>query len=36
MQKEKYDDEQDRLHEELKNVKAQPHPGEDVPQDDAE
>lgn len=31
---EKYDDEEDRLTDELKNIKAQPHPGEDTPQDE--
>ena len=33
---EKYDDAQDKANDELKNIKAQPHPGEDAPQDDAE
>lgn len=33
---EKYDDAQDKANDELKNIKAQSHPGEDTPQDDAE
>ena len=31
---EKYDDAQDKANDELKNIVAQPHPGEDVPQDE--
>lgn len=32
---EKYDDEQDKANDELKNIVAQPHPGEeDGPQDE--
>ena len=31
---EKYDDAQDKTNDELKNIVAQPHPGEDVPQDE--
>ena len=33
---EKYDDEQDKANDELKNIVAQPHPGEDIPQDEDE
>ena len=33
---EKYDDEQDKINDELKNIEAQPHPGEDLPQDEEE
>ncbi len=33
---EKYDDAQDKANDELKNIKAQPYPEEDIPQDDAE
>ena len=33
---EKYDDEQDKANDELKNIKAQPYPEEDIPQDDEE
>ena len=32
---EKYDDEQDKANDELKNIKAQPYPEEDTVQDDA-
>ncbi len=31
---EKYDDEQDKANDELKNIEAQPHPGEYLPQDE--
>ena len=34
MEKEKYDDEQDKLHDSLKDIKAQPYPEEGFPQDD--
>ena len=29
-----YDDEQDKANAELANIEAQPHPGEDMPQDE--
>ena len=31
---EKYDDEQDKINDELKNIEAKPHPGEELPQDE--
>ena len=31
---EKYDDAEDKANDELKNIVAQPHPGEDLPQDE--
>lgn len=33
---EKYDDEQDKINDELKNIKPQPYPEDAGPQDDAE
>ena len=32
---EKYDNEQDKVNDELKNIEAQPYPEEDIEQDDA-
>ena len=33
---EKYDDVEDKTNDELKNIKAQPYPEEDAPQDEEE